>query len=199
MIQHLLYNLGVTPDWDTLVAVIEVVVVIGHADWQATNNEGWQFSGCLAPLLLGIALNQFLVDIAPYKGQGLLFQVARHLACYFSPLFFNFGGRFFWRHHTPELVEGVHIEGQVVDFPMIISDWGIDILVEFRKLVDVIPNGLVVSMENVGAKFMDLNARDFFRIDIARHVVALLNNQDALAFFGNFVGKGSAKEAGTYH
>ena len=82
---------------------------------------------------------------------------------------------------------------------MIISDWGIDILVEFRKLVDVIPNGLVVSMENVGAKFMDLNARDFFRIDIARHVVALLNNQDALAFFGNFVGKGSAKEAGTYH
>ena len=83
---------------------------------------------------------------------------------------------------TPELVEGVHIEGQVVDFPMIISDWGIDILVEFRKLVDVIPNRLVVSMENVGAKFVDLNARDFFRIDIARQVVALLNNQDALAF-----------------
>ena len=129
----------------------------------------------------------------------MLFQVARRLACYFGPLLFNFGGRFFRCHHTPELVEGVHIEGQIVDFPVIISDWGIDILVEFRKLVDVIPNGLVVSMENVGAKFMDLNARDFFRIDIARHVVALLNNQDALAFFGNFVGKGSAKEAGTYH
>ena len=67
MIQHLLHNLGVTPDWNALVAVIEVVVVIGHADWQATNNEGWQFSGCLAPLLLGIALNQFLVDIATHK------------------------------------------------------------------------------------------------------------------------------------
>ena len=59
---------------------------------------------------------------------------------------------------------------------MVIGDWRVDILVEFRKLVDVIPNRLVVSMENVGAKFMDLNARDFFRIDIARHVVALLNN-----------------------
>ena len=66
MIQHLLHNLGVAPDWNALVAVIEVVVVIGHADRQAANNEGWQFSGCLAPLLLGIALNQFLVDIAPY-------------------------------------------------------------------------------------------------------------------------------------
>ena len=129
----------------------------------------------------------------------MFFQVAWRLACHFSPLFFNFGGRFFRRHHTPELVEGVHIEGQVVDFPVIIGNRRIDILVEFRKLIDVIPNGLVVSMENVGAKFVNLNARDFFRIDIARHVVALLNDQDALAFLGNFVGKGSAKEAGTYH
>ena len=106
----------------------------------------------------------------------MFFQVAWRLACYFSSLFFNFGSRFCRRHHTPEFVEGVHIEGQVVDFPVIIGDWRVDILVEFRKLVDVIPNGLVVSMENVGAKFMDLNARDFFCIDIARHVVALLND-----------------------
>ncbi len=55
---------------------------------------------------------------------------------------------------------------------MIIGNRRDDILVEFRKLVDVIKTVLSLVAKNVGAKFMDLNARDFFRIDIARHVVA---------------------------
>ena len=38
--QHLFDDLNVTTDWNPLVGVVKVVVVVSQADLQATNNEG---------------------------------------------------------------------------------------------------------------------------------------------------------------
>ena len=52
-------------------------------------------------------------------------------------------------HHTPHLVEGVHVEGQIVDLAMVVGHRAVGVAVELRKLVHILPHGLVVGISSV--------------------------------------------------
>lgn len=56
---------------DALVAVVEVVVVKGEAEGQTADDEGRQFGGGTSPLLLGIALDEFFVDVLTHEQHRL--------------------------------------------------------------------------------------------------------------------------------
>ena len=53
----------------------EVIVVVGIAYWQAADDKRWQFPAWAAPLLFRVALDELLVNIRTYQGNGLLFQI----------------------------------------------------------------------------------------------------------------------------
>ena len=48
-------------------------------------------------------------------------------------------------------------------------------------MVDIIPNGLVVGVEDVGAVDMDVDALDLLGVDIAGNVGALVDDQDGFS------------------
>ena len=60
-----------------MIGVVEVVVVALEAEWQATDNPRRKLLATTAPLLLGIALDKLLVDIATNERECLLLEVAR--------------------------------------------------------------------------------------------------------------------------
>ena len=114
-------ELVVAADGDTLVGIVEVVVVVDEADRQAADDEGGELGAGAAPLLLGVAFDEFFVDIAPDEGEGLFFQVAgrggtcgAHGGQGLLFLLFDDALRFSRGGAAPHLVEGVHVEGQVV-------------------------------------------------------------------------------------
>ena len=57
----------------------------------------------------------------------------------------------------PHLVEGVHIEGHVVQLVMVACNRGIDVIVEFSKLVHIVPHRLNRGMENMRTIFMNID------------------------------------------
>ena len=108
----------------------------------------------------------------------------------------NFGLRLGRGNHPPHFVEGVHVKGQVVQFALIIGHRAVGIAVEHRKPVHIIPHLFVVGVKNMCAVAMHLNALDFFGINIARNVAALVNYKALFARLGGFVGKHSAVQPG---
>ena len=79
---------------------------------------------------------------------------------------------------------------------MVVGHRRVGVPVEHRKLVDVVPDFLVVGVEDVGAVAVDVDALNAFGIDIAGNVVPLVHHQAGLAGGGGFVGKDCAVQAG---
>ncbi|MNJ51213.1 hypothetical protein D3C77_465110 [compost metagenome] len=112
--QHLLDNRPITADRNALIAVIEVVVVIGEADGEAFDDEGRQVFGRSPPLLLGIAFDQFFVYIGSDERNRLFLQVSRLGDASGLPLLLDFKLGFVRGDDAPQFIEGVHVEGQIV-------------------------------------------------------------------------------------
>ncbi len=106
---------------------------------------------------------------------------------------------FIGRIHSPQLVEGIHVERKVVQFPFEASQWRIDESVEFNQAVDIFPNLLVMGVEDMCSIFMDMNTIYFFAEDIASCMGALVNDQTTFSMPLSFVGKnGSEKSRSDY-
>src|SRR5690606_16191364 len=60
---------------NTLIFIVEIIIVIGKPHRKSFDDEGWQFCGFSSPLLFGIAFNQFVVDVRSDEGDRLFFQV----------------------------------------------------------------------------------------------------------------------------
>ena len=102
-------HLRVTTDWDSLVQSIEVVIIEGQPHGKALDDEGGQIFAVTPPLLFGVTLYKFLVDISTDQANGLLLQILR-LSSYLFPLLVDLGLRVLWRHYTPHLIKGIHIK-----------------------------------------------------------------------------------------
>ena len=117
----------------------------------------------------------------------------RHLL----PLFVDFGKRLGRGPYPPHLVKGVHVKRQVVHFTLVVGNGTVGVAVKISKLVDIVPNLLIRSMENVGAVLVDLDAVNLLRIDVSGNVGTLFNYLDVLAPLGRLISKGGTKQAGT--
>ena len=197
--QHLFNDLRVAAHWNALVQIIEVVVIVSQSNWQTPNDKSRQLSCLLTPLLFGIALDQLFIDIATDQRNSLFFQVLRLFAIHFSSLLIDLSHCFFRCSNSPHLIKGVHVEWQVVHFSFVVGHWRICVAVEFRKLINVFPDCLIRSMEDMGTVFMYLDAINLFSIDITSNMAAFFNYFNTFASFCGFVGKRSPKQARTYY
>ena len=196
-LEHVGDHLGVAAHGDALVAVVEVVVVVGEAAGEALDDARGQVAAVAAPLLLGVALHERLEDVAADERQSLLLEVLRladvlggHLL---GDLCAGVGRR---DDARPHLGEGVHVEGHVVHVAAEVGDRRVDVVVELGEAVDVVPDVPHGGVEDVRAVAVDLDALDVLGVDVAGYVVAAVDDQDRLAGALGGVGEDGAREAG---
>ncbi len=113
-------------------------------------------------------------------------------------LLFDLGLGFGRGHHTPHLIEGVHVEGQIVDLAMVVGHRAVGVAVELCKLVHILPHSLVVGVEDMCTVAVDIDALHRLRVDIACNVAALIDHKALLACLFCFLGKHRTIKACTY-
>lgn len=179
-----------------LVAVVEIVVVEGEAEGQPLDDESRQLGGGTAPLLFGIPLDESLVNVASAQCECLLLKVGGLCDVgKLAALLVYFGLCLGRSAHAPQLVEGVHVEGQVIELALIAGQGGVDKVVELGKLVDILPHLAVGGVEYVGAVLVYPYIVDELAVEVATCVLAFVNDEATFAGFGGLVGKHGAKEA----
>ena len=175
--EHVGDHLGVAAHGDALVAIVEVVVVVGKAAGEALDDARGQVAAVAAPLLLGVALHEPLEDVAAHEGQRLLLKVCRLanvLGGYLlSNLCLGIGRR---DDARPHLGEGVHVKGHVVHVAVEVGDRRVNVVVELREAVDVVPDVFHRGVENMCAVTVDLDALDVLGIDVAGDVIAAIDD-----------------------
>ena len=187
----------ISPDGNALITVIEIIIVKRIAYRQAFDNESRKFCATPSPLFFRVPFNQLRINVRTNKGYGLFFQILRFRNPRFLTLLGNLGSRLLRRDDTPHLSKGIHIKRQVVQFTFIIRYRRIDIIIEFHKLVHIIPNFLIRSMENMSPIFMNPDTFLFFAIHIATHMITPFQNQTRLTSLRHFMGKNRTKQTAT--
>ena len=94
--------------------------------------------------------------------------------------------------HAPQLGEGVHIKGEVVQLVVVDGHRGVDVVVELTIAVDVLPDLLVGGVENVGAIGVDQNALHLLAVGVASQMGPAVDDETALAGGGHLLGKSGA-------
>ena len=197
-LEHAGDHLGVAAHGDALVAVVEVVVVVGEAAGEAPDDARRQVLAVAAPLLLGVALHERLEDVAADERQRLLLEVRRLADVLGGDLLGDLGAGVGGRDDArPHLGEGVHVEGHVVHVAAEVGDRRVDVVVELGEAVDVVPDVPHGGVEDMGAVAVDLDALDVLGVDVAGDVVAAVDDQDRLSGSSGGVGEDGAREAGT--
>ena len=151
-------------------------------------------------MLLGVAFDEFFVDIAPDEGEGLFLQVAglggargAHGGHGFLFLLFDDALRFRRGGAAPHLVEGVHVEGQVVALAAIFCHGHVGEAVEGHERIHEIPHLLAGGVEDVRPVFVHVDAVLFFTIEVAAQVRPFVDDEASLARLVSQVGKGGTE------
>ena len=100
---------------------------------------------------------------------------------------------------APHLVEGVHVEGQVVELALVVGHGGVGVAVKLNDGVHEVPHLLVGGVEDMGTILVDVDTFDILAIDIATQVGAFVYDEAGFACLTGFVGEGGAEEAGAYY
>ena len=196
-LEHVGDHLGVAAHGDALVAVVEVVVVVGEAAGEALDDARGQVAAVAAPLLLGVALHERLEDVAAHEGQRLLLKVLRLADVLGGHLLGDLCLGVCRRDNArPHLGKGVHVERHVVHVAVEVGDRRVDVVVELGEAVDVVPDVPHGGVEDVGAVAVDLDALDVLGVDVAGDVAAAVDDQDRLAGAPGGIGEDGAGEAG---
>lgn len=76
------------------------------------------------------------------------------------------------------LGQGVHVEREVKQLSLILGQRRVDVVVELRELIDIVPNLLVGSMEDAGSLLVNVNTFFFLTVDITADMVAFVDDLD---------------------
>ena len=197
--QHVGDHLRVAADRDALVAVVEVVVVVGEAAGEALDDGGGQILAIAAPLLLGVALDELFEDVASDQGERLLLEVLGFADALSGDLLVDLGFRLGGGDHAgPHLGERVHVEGHVVDLALVVGDGGVHVVVELGEAVHVVPDVLERRVEDVSAVFVNVDALDLLGVHVARDMRTAIDDEAALPELVRFVREHGAGEAGSH-
>ena len=121
-LQKLLDNTSITTLWNTLIRILEIIIIIGITKRKSLNNKSRKILAFSSPLLAGIALYQLLIYILSHQSQCLLFQVLRVCDVHAADLLLNLRFRLCRCSHSPELVECIHIKWKIIQFILINSN-----------------------------------------------------------------------------
>ena len=165
---------------DALVHCVKIIVVKREAHGQAADDLRRQLPAGPPPLLFGIALDKLFVDIRTDQADRLLLQIFRRADAGRLPLRLDMRHRLPRRFHAPELIERIHVEGQVVQPPPIVGDGAVGEAVHPHEAVQVAPELVAVRMEDVRAVAMHVDAVHPLRVDVAAHMIAPVHDQAAL-------------------
>lgn len=80
---------------------------------------------------------------------------------------------------------------------MVVGHRAVGVAVELRKLVHILPHGLVVGVEDVGTVAVHIDALHRLGVDVARNVAALVDDKALLAGLLCLVGKHGTIQART--
>ena len=117
--KHLLHNRCISPDRDSLISVIKIIVVINEPARQSLDNKCRELGAFSAPLLLRISFDQLLVNVAADKEESLFLQVLRLRDSGLAALFLNDILCLLRRENPPHLAECVHIKRKIVEFILV--------------------------------------------------------------------------------
>jgi len=195
--KHLFHNRGITANWNALIPVIEIVVVVSKPQRQPLDDERRQVGAASAPLLFGIALNQLFINIGANQRESLFFQVLWFCDVQSCNLLCNVFLCFLRCPNVPHLAKGVHIERQVVQFVLIDGNRRVDVVVELCELVDVVPNFLIGGMEDMCTILVYMDVLDGFAVDITSDVVSPFNHQAGLSPLHGFISEHCTEQAST--
>ena len=111
------------------------------------------------------------------------------------PLFLYLGAGLGRRARAPQLIEGVHVEGQAVEAVAVACHRAVGEAVEGSQAIDVPPHLAIARVEDVGTVGMHLYAVRVAAIDVAARVRATVHHQAPATGLAGFVGKDGTKEA----
>ena len=174
-VQQVGNHLGVAADGNALVQGVEIVVVKCQAHRQTLDDESGQLFAVSPPLLLGVTLDKFFINVTTDEGDSLFFQIPRFMGDFLT-LLLDFGSSLLWRYYTPHFVKGVHVERQRVEFTLVVGDRRVCKTVELSELGDVIPDFFVVCMENMGTVLVDVDTFDIFGVNVTCNIGAFIHN-----------------------
>lgn len=75
----------------------------------------------------------------------------------------------------------------------------IDEVIEFGKLIDVVPNSFVAGVEDMRTIPMNVDAFNFFGVTVASDMVSFVNNKNFFACRPSLLCKGGTEDSGTYY
>lgn len=166
----------ITTTRNALEGVVEVVIIVGKTDRQATDNIGWKVAAIPTPLLFGIALDKGVIDICSNKRYGLLFKILRIF--YIPTLALDLLLRLLCSSHAPQLMEGVHIEGEVIEFTLEIGEWRVYKRNKLNNRVYPLPHPLIRGVEDMRTVVMDRHAINILAIEVAANMVSAVDDLD---------------------
>src|SRR5699024_9256969 len=100
--------------------------------------------------------------------------------------------------HPPHPVEGVHVEGQVVDLAVVVGDGAVGVPVELGKLPHIGPHLPGGGVEDVRAVAVDVDPLHRLGVDVAGNVAAPVDDQAAPAGYACLVGEHRAEQPGAH-
>ena len=116
-----LRQLRIAADRDPLIECVEVIIIKSQPHREPLDNESRKLAAGTSPLLFRISFDELLIDIRPDQGNRLFFQILWLRDASRPPLLLDLGRCLLRRHDAPHFIEGVHIERQGIEFPMIVG------------------------------------------------------------------------------
>ena len=192
----------VTSNRNSLISVIEVIVIEDHAHRQTLDNESWKILAVTSPLFLRVLLYELVENILTHKTKCLFLQVlwfttikSSYSFCFLLVnLYLSLGWCMYLRPHT---IESIHIKRQIVELTFVVCHRTVCVAVKLYNRVHEIPYLFVVGMENVRTIFMHVNALNVLAIHITTKMWTFINNKHFFTCMFSFISKRSSKKTRT--
>ena len=200
MVGHLGQPRRVAVDGQALMGVVEPAVVEVVADREPGDDVGAQLLRVRLPLLGGVPLDEGLVERAADQADRLLLEVRRVLGVDLAGLLGDQLARLVRGvAAAEELVDQPEVHRQGVDLPVVLAEDAVLVVRERSEAVDVLPDPLVGSVEEVRAVHMHLDARlgVCLAVGVAAEMAPPLQDEDVQAqLVGAPFCDGEAEETG---
>ncbi len=199
MVEHRGHECGVSVSRDSLVAMVEVVIVIVEPERQALEDTGWELGRGQTPLLFGVALEEGLVQVSPHHAEGLFLEVLWYWNVFgeCTDVVLCLGGA---HGSTEELVHGVEVDREGVDLSI---DGGLDptdVGHHLSVLVHEVPDLFVIGVKDVGAVLMQHDSCAVVSLGMAvpADMVPLVDDETGDACFGELARDDHSREPRSY-
>lgn len=152
-----------------------IVVVVGRAHRQPLDDPRRKLAAPAAILLLGVTLDELLVDVRADQHDGQFLQIVRLRYAGALDLLPNVALCLLGCAHASQAVEGVRVEWEIIQLALVVGNRAVDEGLHAAEALHIGPYRFVGGVEDVRAVLMHLNAVLLARIDVAADMAALSN------------------------